>query len=229
MAELEQVIRSCGFFRAVAPERLERIIGCARWREFERDEQILRPGDAPPGLFIVAEGAVRIYNLAASGKEHVLHLAGAGQTFAEVAVIGGFPAPAFAEATEPTRAVMIGADEFRAAMREDHQFCMELMLGMAKWVRHFIGLMEDIVLRDAAGRLAKYLVAAADEQDSAVVRLPSLKRHLASHLNLTSETLSRTLRRLAEAEIIAIDGRSAIEILNADQLADVADGLFPEL
>ena len=76
-------------------------------------------------------------------------------------------------------------------MQEDHQLCLGMMAGLAFWVRHLVGLMEDIVLRDAAGRLARYLLNSPTAADGAI-ELPTLKRHVASHLNLTSETFSRT-------------------------------------
>jgi CRP/FNR family transcriptional regulator len=98
---------------------------------------------------------------------------------------------------------------------------------MSLWVRQLIGLLEDIVLRDAGGRVASHLLAADPSGGREAFSLPVLKKDLASHLNLTSETLSRTLRRLAESGLIGMEPQQRIRILNAAGLRDVADGLLP--
>jgi CRP/FNR family transcriptional regulator len=192
-------------------------------RQFQRGQVIFREGDACPGVFVVGEGLVRIFRIAPNGKEHVLHLVPPGGTFAEVAAIGGFRCPAFAEALENTRCALLPADPFARALRDDHQLCLQLLTGMAMWVKHLVGLVEDVTLRDAAGRVARYLLSVADA--SGRVTLPSLKKHLASHLNLTSETLSRTLRRLGEGGLIEEDADGGLLVLDRRAMSDVAEGI----
>ena len=51
---------------------------------------VFRENDACPGVFVVGQGLVRVFKTGAGGKEQVLHMVGPGETFAEVAAIGGF-------------------------------------------------------------------------------------------------------------------------------------------
>jgi CRP-like cAMP-binding protein len=101
------------------------------------------------------------------------------------------------------------------------------MIGMTLWVRHLVGLMEDVVLRDAAGRLARFLLASPAAADG-TVELPGLKRHVASHLDLSSETFSRTLRRLVDAGLIAPPHGNRVRIRDLQGLQHVAQGLLPD-
>jgi len=220
------ILKRCGFFRDLSDASLDKLAGIARVQRYRKGETIFRDGQACPGIFVVGCGAVRVYKLAPSGKEHVLHFAYEGMTFAEVAVIGGFACPAFAEATEDTDCALLPTEPFLTALRGDHDLCLQLMTSMAQWVRHLVGHLEDVVLKDAASRVARYLL---DVQVPAADRfaLPMLKRDLASHLDLTGETLSRTLRRLAEAKLIDMPNQQQIRILDRDALTEVADGMPP--
>jgi CRP/FNR family transcriptional regulator len=112
-------------------------------------------------------------------------------------------------------------------MAQDHELCLEMMTGLSFWVRRLISLMEDLVLRDAMGRTARFLIESDVESDG-TVKLPSLKRHVASHLNLTSETLSRTLSRLIEAGFVVELDRNRVELTNRGQLLAISEGRYPE-
>ena len=195
-------------------------------KTFARGQRIVDEGQPCPGVYIIGEGLVRIYKLSPNGKEHVLHMASARQTFLEVASILGMDCPAFAEAIEDTQCTLLPDAAFRRALQEDHQLCLQLLGGMAMRVHQFVGLLEDIVLRDALARVARHLLTLREQQGDAV-SLPFLKKHLASHLNLTSETLSRCLRQLIDGGMIESGEGSEIRVRDAEQLRVAAEGIYP--
>lgn len=222
------ILDHCGIFRRVVGPSRQRLLAMAQVRQFDRGQQIIRQGEACPGVYVIGSGMIRIYKLSPNGKEHVLHLATTGETFLEVASILDMDCPAFAEAIEPAECVLLPNAPFRAALDQDHALCQQLLAGMALRVRQFVGLLEDIVLRDALSRVAKYLLEKSSDDD-ATITLPSLKKHLASHLNLTSETLSRCLRQLLDGGIIESSESQAIRIVDRPALEEAAEGMYPRI
>jgi CRP/FNR family transcriptional regulator len=223
----ETILSSCRFFSGVKGESRERLLKMGGIRKYSQGTLIFRQGEECPGVFIVGSGLVRVFKSSPAGKEHVLHLVAPGGTFAEVAAMGGFDCPAFAEALEDTECLLLPNGAFGRALREDHQLCLELIASMAGWVKHLVGLLEDITLRDAVGRVARYLLSVADAREG-TIQLPALKKHLASHLNLTSETLSRSLRRLSDMDLIKSVGERLV-VENRLGLEGIAEGEFPLL
>jgi CRP/FNR family transcriptional regulator len=222
------ILADCRLFADVPPAGFQRLAAIAQICKFRKDRLIFRQGDACPGVYIVGDGLVRVFKIASGGKEHVLHMAEPGQTFAEVAAIGRFELPASAQAVVPTTCALLPIDPFHRAIREDHSLCLGMMTGLTLWVRHLVGLMEDIVLRDALGRIARYLLDSATAEDDRI-ELPTLKRHVASHLNLTSETFSRGLRRLGDAGLIRPLDQNRWQLVDRPALKQIAEGLGPRL
>jgi CRP/FNR family transcriptional regulator, dissimilatory nitrate respiration regulator len=218
-----EVLRGCRLFSQVTSPGFERLVEMGRLHEFGKGERIFRQGQTCPGAYIVGSGLVRVFKVAPNGKEHVLHMVGPGNTFAEVAAIGGFDCPANAEAVAPSVCVLLPMDLLQKALHDSHQLCLELMTSLTFWVRHLIGLMEDVVLRDAISRLARYVLSFERTADG-TMELPSLKRHVASHLNLTSETFSRTLGRLIEeGMVVELDG-NRLQVVDLPGLQRIAEG-----
>lgn len=226
--DVVDILHGCKLFSEVQPSGFQRLVAIARLCRFRKGQLIFREKEECPGVYVVGSGLVRVFKTAPGGKEHVLHMVGPGNTFAEVAAIGGFDLPASAEAVEQTTCALLPTDRFRKALEDDHRLCLGIIGGMTRWVRHLVGLMEDVVLRDAAGRLARFLLEVPPAGDGSI-ELPTLKRHLASHLNLTSETFSRTLRRLVEAGLMAELDNNRVQLLDPDKLRQVAQGAFPKI
>lgn len=222
-----EILRQCGLFRTLSDNWIDVLAAQAVTKRFKKGEMIFRQGDECPGLYCVGSGLIRVFKLAPNGKEHVLHFADAGKTFAEVAALGKFALPAFAEANEDSVCVLVPTDNLQRLLTQHHELCLQLLGGMSFWVRQLVALLEDVVLRDASGRLARHLLAADTSGGKSPFKLPVKKKDLASHLNLTSETLSRTLRRLAETKLIEAGSAQRITIINVAALQDVADGILP--
>ena len=154
-------------FSAVEPAGFRRLATIARLCHFRKGQVIFRENEPCPGVFVVGQGLVRVFKTGPGGQEHVLHMVGPGDSFAEVAAIGGFPLPASAEAVKKTTCVLLPQDRFRQALADDHELCLGMMTSMTVWVRRLVTLMEDITLRDAAGRLARFLLELPESKPAA--------------------------------------------------------------
>lgn len=228
---LIEILQACPLFSELEASGFRRLATIGRVCEFRKGQRIFQENDPCPGVFVVGQGMVRVFKTGTNGKEHVLHMVGPGESFAEVAAIGGFPVPATAETEKKTTCGLLPLEPFRTTLRENHELCLGMLSGVTVWVRRLVTLTEDLALRDAAGRLARFLLELAESRPKpeGVVRLPSLKRHVASHLNLTSETFSRTFHRLVAAGLVAEVGNVGVRILHPQKLRLVASGLFPKL
>ncbi|MFC1642034.1 Crp/Fnr family transcriptional regulator [Myxococcota bacterium] len=219
------ILSQAQLFRNLSSGWCERLAQDAQLVKFSKGQTVFVQDEDCPGLYCVGQGLVRLFKVSPGGKEWVLHFAEPGGTFAEVAAIGGFPVPAHAEAVQPSVCALLPATRLRRLLGQHHDLCLELLTGMSFWVRQLVGLLEDIVLRDATGRVARHLIEADRGVNRAAFQLRVLKRDLAAHLNLTSETLSRTLRRLADAGLIRLDPGQRLRVLDHQRLTQLADGL----
>lgn len=219
---LPDAIASCELFRGLGSAQIETVGQISSRRNYRTVEHILRQGDTCPGVFVVEQGPARIFRSGANGQQHVLHLCGPGQSFAEVAVFADFDAPANASAVQPTQCILIPADGLQKQLSQDHQLCRQLLAGMALWTRHFVHLLDDIVLRDASARVAR-LLSDAPSDDTGRIMLPGTKKDVSNHLNLASETFSRVLRCLSDQGILAMDSDHAIRIINTQKLSELTN------
>ena len=83
-------------------------------RRYAAGELIFSEGDPCAGLYVVAEGSVRIFKVSAAGREQVLAIEGPGSSIAELPVFDGGSYPASASAATAATLVFVGKEGFQA-------------------------------------------------------------------------------------------------------------------
>lgn len=126
-----------------------------------------------------------------------------------------------ARALERSRILMLPTVDLRAAIRREPELSEAVMSELADGYRDMVRQSKNLKLRTARERLAAWLLdqSRGREQVNSFV-LPLEKRHLASYLGMTPESLSRALGNL-KTKGIAMDGARMI-ITDRSRLSAVA-------
>lgn len=214
------VIKSCPLFSGATDTDLHHLVQVCKHREYAKGEVLFSEGEEALGFFVVGSGKVKIYKLSPEGKERILHIVHPGGTFAEAAIFGDGRYPAYAEPLEKSQLLFFPKREFLDLLRDHSQIAINMIGGLSRFLRQFATQIEELTFKDVPARLARYLLDLAGDE-AARVDLPISKSQLASNLGTVSETLSRTLRKLSDEDVIRVKGKT-IEILDYDRLEDLS-------
>lgn len=224
MAVRDELVR-VPLFEALPERQLEALAALAVPRTWDAGQEIFAEGDPATGFHVVAAGRVKVYKLSPGGREQILHVWGPGEPFGEAAMFEGGAFPANAAAIEPSRTLLVPRRGFVDLVRRDPDLALGMLAVLSRRLRRFAAQVEALTLREVPQRLAAYLLLVDDEQGRPdVLRLDVAKAQLANLLGATPETFSRVLARLAREGLVRADGPRALELLDRDALAALADG-----
>jgi len=204
-------LRSCQLFAGLAQADLENIATMTVVKPLEKGDYLFREGDRAQGFYIVQRGAVNVHRVTAAGKEQIIHIFRAGDSFAEVALATEKGYPADARAIEPSQVLLVQKDGFLALLRRQPELAVRMLGSMSSHLRVLVGQLEDLTLKDVETRLANWLVKRCPSplgERPVRIELTLTKRVLAAELGTVSETFSRTLAKLRDQKLISVKGKS---------------------
>jgi len=216
---VEELLRGLPYFAEATRPALQGLAGRAETRRFQAGEPIFFEGEPSAGLWIIERGRVKAYKLSPEGQEFIMRFFGPGDTFNDLAAFDGAPNPTSTTALTEVAAWVIPTTVFGAALQADPDLARAVLRGLAGRVRHLVGQVEDLALRPATARLARFLLEQAGDPTLAH---PAVTRALiANHLATTAETVSRSLRVLEAEGAIRFD-RHRILIIDPEKLGELA-------
>lgn len=214
-------LRGCQLFTGLPVSDLENIADVSVVKSLDKGDYLFHEGDRASGFYVVQRGAVNVHRVSAAGKEQVIHIFRAGDSFAEVALATETGYPADARAIEPTQVLLVQKDGILALLKRQPELALRMLGSMSSHLRVLVGQLEDLTLKDVETRLAHWLVKRCPNPsaDQPVrIELVITKRMLAAELGTVSETFSRTLAKFREQKLLNVKGKT-IMVLSPAKLS----------
>ena len=222
---MKKNIEKISIFSSLSPEYVRKIENITQVSKYLSGKVIFMENDPGIGFYGILDGKIKIFKSSPLGKEHILHIFGSGEIFAEVAVFAGHDFPANAMALEESTLMFFPRDRFRALLAEFPDLSMSLLGLMSMRLRQMVGKVEELSLKEVPARLAAHLLLLRDNTGRNEFNLDINKSQLASLLGTIPETLSRVIRKMKNEGLIGIKG-SKVELLDIQSLDELAGGEF---
>ena len=207
-----RALKAQPYFRMLGVDELARLALTVVERQFEKDEVIFLEGEPCQGLYIVRDGSVKIYKLSPEGREQILSYIKPGDSFNEVAVFDGGPNPANVVAAETSSLWIVPRLAIVQVIQANPEVALAVIQNLGARLRHLVGLVEDLSLRQVSGRLAKLLLEMAATNERALTQ-----QEMAARLGTVREIIGRSLRQLETRGLIKTE-RGKIVILDREEL-----------
>jgi len=210
-AAIANTLRRCRFFAGLPPADLDAIADFTVVKPLDKGDYLFHEGDPSHGFFIVQKGAINVHRVNAGGKERVIHIFRAGESFAEATLAAAAGYPADARAVASSQVLLVQKAGFLELLKHRPELMLRMLATMSLHLRNLVEHLEDMTFKDVETRLAHWLVKRCPDPDGdhlVSIELGVAKRVLAAELGTVSETLSRTLARFREQQLVTVRGRT---------------------
>lgn len=215
-------LHSLDFLRGVNDDSLKQLAESAAWAVYPPNVVIFWEGDVEANLFYLQYGSLKVLKASPDGRKQVLRFIEPGEVFNEVGVLAKRPNPATAIALEESGIWLIPRHALDEIVLAHPQTAMQVIENMADKIIELVTLAADLSLKTVEARFAKLLLEQA-EGDMIERRRWTNQTEFAARLGTVPDVLSRVIRELTKAGLIAMD-KQHIRILNREGLAARAQG-----
>ncbi len=206
-------LRGSQLFSGLPAEDIVTIAEFTTVKPLEKGEYLFREGDPSRGFYIVQKGAINVHRVSAAGKEQVIHVFRAGESFGEATLAAETGYPGDARAVASSQVLLVQRDGFLALLRRRPDLALRMLGSMSSHLRVLVGQLEDLTLKDVETRLANWLLKRCPNPtatQATPIDLNVTKRVLAAELGTVSETFSRTLAKFREQKLLEVNGKQII-------------------
>jgi len=173
-------------------------------RNFPTNTLLFHEGDLGREMYVIQSGRVQITRFI-QGRSAVLADLGPGDFFGEMALLNHRPRSAAATAVEPTVALVMDSDTFRAMIASNTEIALRVLKKLAHRLEMANTQIELLLVQDANHRVVYTLRKMAEltgKPEGAGIMVPTSVPELAGRLGLDEGQVKTSILRLQEAQLV---------------------------
>lgn len=201
------VLRRIPLFTGLTEAEIDAISSRAIERRFSDGEVLFREGEECRGLYLLAQGSVKISKASGSGREVMLAMETAPSSVAEVPLFDGGPYPATVTAVGEVLACLLTKPDFRQICRLHEEVPLKVLAVVGGRLRSLVRVVESVTFGSVRQRLARALLEFGDLARSDSFPLPVTHEELAFRLGTVREVVSRNLSRFQAEGLLQLKKR----------------------
>jgi CRP/FNR family transcriptional regulator len=169
---------------------------------YDKGEFIIRPGETPPGVFLIESGLVKSYDITKYGEENLLIIRKSGEVIALTIAITGEERDIIYSALEPTTVWLISRRKFLNHIQAHPEISLPILDMVTNMYKLHSQRILNLEYRSVRERLISFLLNTAErfgetnKDGSIQISAPLRQQDIASSINATRETTGRQLAYL---------------------------------
>lgn len=176
----------------IAEPEFQLLIKKVEFRNIEKGEVLLRPGEVCRHSFFIENGLLRSYTVDDAGKEHIIQFGSENWIVSDrSSAFFNEPSDLFIDAIEDTEVVLISSDFINEASEISSSFRNYNQIALQNYIRHQQKRINLLLSASAERRYMNFIKLYPD----LTLRVPQWM--IASYLGITPESLSRVRKELA--------------------------------
>ncbi|SMO43709.1 cAMP-binding domain of CRP or a regulatory subunit of cAMP-dependent protein kinases [Chryseobacterium rhizoplanae] len=185
----------------------------AVYEDYSAKEVIYEMGSIPHYYFQIVKGTVELNNYHEDGKEFTLNILSEGQSFGESLLFGNKNYPMNAIAKTDCRILKLPKSDFLHMLSLNTELMFTIFRYLSdrlfyKYVMLFNNSAIDPVSKIKS--LMDYYKESSLEQNPYSYLVPLTRQQIANLTGLRVETVIRTIKKMAEDEVLRLDGRKIL-------------------
>ena len=196
-------LQAVPFLKGLDAAMAKELAAMSELRRYADGAKVFQQGERIPGVFVVAEGSLKVFRSDGRGHVQVLDFIRPGQCVGEVQVFDSGPIASSAEAHGETACWLIPAPPLRELAHRTPAVAEVLIQHFAGKVRHLVELVDALSLHSVPERVAQLVLDAQERNPGRmVVEFDETQEDLAQVIGASREAFSRALRLLADLGLV---------------------------
>ncbi len=221
------------FLSSLSDLETDSLLRVARKKSLAPKDLLFRAGDQSSDFYVVAEGSVRLFQVAPDGKEMILWLSFPGEIFGIAELLSGSNREIYAEANENAVVYAVKREDFARFIGDHPEAAMRAIGILSARVRSLghalVGLATDNVETRIARLLMQFAQVASnassprtDQNGELRVNVPLTHQDIANLIGASRQTVTTTLAELRKAGVLRSVERY-IHIVDRKRLGQILD------